>query len=82
MTYVNWYTRTNITLSNNKCSLFCFVVAICDLVHDGETVFYLSYVITASRNLFFDMSVPVKLQIAVSRALLIYQKKNPVAVIT
>ena len=24
--------------------IFCFVVAICDLVHDVETIFYLSYV--------------------------------------
>ena len=27
---------------------FCFVVAICDLVHDVETIFHLSYVLTAS----------------------------------
>ena len=32
--------------------IFCFVVAICNLVHDVETIFYLSYVLTASRNLF------------------------------
>ena len=32
--------------------IFCFVVAICDLVHDVETVFHLSYVLTASGNLF------------------------------
>ena len=31
---------------------FCFVVAICDLVHDVETIFHLSYVLTASGNLF------------------------------
>ena len=31
---------------------FCFVVAICDLVHDLETIFHLSYVLTASGNLF------------------------------
>ena len=31
---------------------FCFVVAICDLVHDVETIFHLSYVLTASVNLF------------------------------
>ena len=31
---------------------FCFVVAICDLVHDVETMFYLSYVLTASGNRF------------------------------
>ena len=32
--------------------MFCFVVAICDLVHDVETLFRLSYVLTASGNLF------------------------------
>ena len=31
---------------------FCFVVAICNLVHDVETIFHLSYVLTASGNLF------------------------------
>ena len=28
------------------------LVAICDLVHDVETLFHLSYVLTASGNLF------------------------------
>ena len=32
--------------------IFCFVVAICDLVHDVETIFHLSYLLTASGNLF------------------------------
>ena len=32
--------------------LFCFIVAICDLVHDVETIFHLSYVLTASENSF------------------------------
>ena len=32
--------------------IFCFVVVICDLVHDVETIFHLSYVLTASGNLF------------------------------
>ena len=32
--------------------IFCFVVAICDLVHDVETIFHNSYVLTASGNLF------------------------------
>ena len=32
--------------------IFCFVVAICDLVHDVKTIFHLSYVLTASGNLF------------------------------
>ena len=32
--------------------LFCFVVAICDILHDVETIFHLSYVLTASGNIF------------------------------
>ena len=28
--------------------MFCFVVAICDIVHDVETTFPLPYVLTAS----------------------------------
>ena len=32
--------------------IFCFVVAICDLVHNVETILHLSYVLTASGNLF------------------------------
>ena len=36
--------------------IFCFVVAICDLVHDVEIIFYISYVLTASGNLFRKMS--------------------------
>ena len=32
--------------------IFCFVVVICDLVHDVETIVHLSYVLTASGNLF------------------------------
>ena len=32
--------------------IFCCVVAIYDLVHDVETIFHLSYVLTASGNLF------------------------------
>ena len=30
----------------------CFVVAICDLVHNVETIFHLFNVLTASGNLF------------------------------
>ena len=30
---------------------FCFVVAICDLVHDVETIFHLSYLLTAYGSL-------------------------------
>ena len=33
-------------------NIFCCVVAICDLVHDVETIFQLSYVLTAFGNLF------------------------------
>ena len=47
-----------------------FVVAICDLVHDVETIVHLSYVLTASGK------------IAVSRASLIFQKRFPDAVNT
>ena len=36
--------------------IFCFVVAIFDLVHAVETIFHLSYVLTASGNLFCNMS--------------------------
>ena len=32
--------------------IFCFVVAICDLVHGVETIFHLSYVLTVPGNLF------------------------------
>ena len=32
--------------------VFCFVVAICDLVHNVETIFHLSYLLTSSGNLF------------------------------
>ena len=32
--------------------IYCFVVAICDLVHDVITIFHISYVLTASGNLF------------------------------
>ena len=31
--------------------IFCFVVAICDLVHDVVTIFHLSYVLTAFGNI-------------------------------
>ena len=32
--------------------MFCFVVTICDLVHDVEAMYGLPYVLTASGNLF------------------------------
>ena len=32
--------------------IFCFVVDICDLVHAVLTIFHLSYVLTASGNIF------------------------------
>ena len=46
---VNFYRIFNIIM-------FCFVVAICDLVHDVETIFHLSNVLTASGNLFGNTS--------------------------
>ena len=36
--------------------LCCLVVAICDLVHGVETIFQLSCMLTASGNLFRNMS--------------------------
>ena len=56
--------------------IFCCVVAICDLLHNVETAFHISYVLTASGNLFCNM------QIAVSRASHIFQKRFPDAVNT
>ena len=35
-----------------EITIFCCVVAIRDLVHDVETIFHLSSVLTASGNLF------------------------------
>ena len=35
-----------------EITIFCFIVAICDLVHDVETIFRLSNVLTAPGNLF------------------------------
>ena len=35
-----------------RLNIVCIVVAICDLVHDVETIFHLSFVLTASGNLF------------------------------
>ena len=44
------------TCYNFSCHLrllfFCFVAAICDLMHDVETIFHISYVLTASGNIF------------------------------
>ena len=44
--------------------IFCFVVDICDLVHDLEAIFHIPLLLTASGNLFLNMSDAVKLQIA------------------
>ena len=48
--------RRMISVDNFFCIfeiiIFCFVVAICDLVHDMGTIFHLSYLLTASGNLF------------------------------
>ena len=43
----------------------------CDLLHEVETIFHLSYVLTASGNLFGIMSDASE----VSRASLIFQKR-------
>ena len=48
-------------------ALLLLYVAICDLVHDVGTIFHLSYVLTASGNLFCNCST--------SRASLIFQKR-------
>ena len=44
-------------------------------MHDVETIFHLSYVLTAYRFFSEIRAMPVKVQIAVSRASLIFQKK-------
>ena len=53
---VNAYYRRMISMVNFlvflEIIIFCFVVAIWDLVHDTETIFHLSYVLTALDNLF------------------------------
>ena len=36
--------------------MFCFIVALCDLVHDVTTIFHISYVITVSANCSFTGS--------------------------
>ena len=36
--------------------IFCFVVAICDLEYDVDAMYGLPYVLTASGNLFLNMS--------------------------
>ena len=41
-----------VELRCHATALICCVVAICDLVQDVETIFHLSYVLTASGNLF------------------------------
>ena len=51
---------------------FCFAVSICDLVHDVDAIHSLCLVLTATGNLFSNMS-DVR-EIAVSRASLIFQK--------
>ena len=51
--------------------LFCFVVSIFDQMHYVDVIFYLSWLLTTS-----EIGVmPIKLQIAVSLASLIFQKR-------
>ena len=65
-----------------ESKLFWFVVAIFDLVHDVEAVFHHPNVLTASGNLYCDMSDARKTaaELAVSRASLIFQKRFPNAI--
>ena len=54
--------------------LFFIDVAMCDLMHDAEAMFRLSWPQTASGILFSEIwMMPEKRQIAVSRASLIFQ---------
>ena len=68
--------------------IFCFVIAICDLVHDVETIFHLSYALAASGNLFRNMTDASETancsftEFAVSQGSLIFQKRFPDAVNT
>ena len=52
--YVLCFTRPRYQVSVYRTigPLVCFVIAICDLVHDVESIFHLYYVLTASGNLF------------------------------
>ena len=43
----------NRTIGPTLFFFFCFVVAICDLGHDWETIFHLSNVLTASPGISF-----------------------------
>ena len=44
--------RSYMFLSTTLLNVYGAINAICDLVHDEETIFHLSYVLTASGNLF------------------------------
>ena len=54
--YKHWVQRRMISVDTFfrifEIIILCCVVAICDQVHDVETIFHLSYVLTASGNLF------------------------------
>ena len=51
MCKVGYFTKNGIKLIAPWIIIFGFVVAICDLVHDVETIFHLSYLLTAYGNL-------------------------------
>ena len=65
-----------------KIMFFSFVVAIFDLVHDVEALHGQCKLLTASGNIFSVIGrvMPKKLQIAVSRVSLLFQKRFPHAV--
>ena len=60
----------------SKLLFFFFVVAICDLVHDVETM----YGVMLPANSILKSFLKYLLQIAVSRASLMFQKRFPDAV--
>ena len=62
--------------------IFCFVAAICDLVHNVETIFHLSYVLTISGNLFCNISDARETANGSFTASLIFQRRFPDAVNT
>ena len=71
--YRTWSETPKTGFLRTRLKLFCFVVAIFDLVHDVETMHNLCELLTASGNLFRNMS----LELALSQASLIFQKRFP-----
>ena len=54
---------------------FCFVIAVCDLVHDVETILSPSFTSYSIWKYFAEIRVMPKLQFAVSWTSLTFQKK-------